>query len=41
MTPEMLDKSRATATALGFRQVDFVDGLAEARFLSVTAGRMS
>jgi SAM-dependent methyltransferase len=29
MTPEMLDKSRATAIALGFDQVDFREGLAE------------
>ena len=30
MTPEMLAKSRATATALGFDHVEFRDGLAEA-----------
>jgi len=30
MTPEMLAKSRATATAIGCGQVDFVEGLAEA-----------
>jgi ubiquinone/menaquinone biosynthesis C-methylase UbiE len=30
MTAEMLDKSRATATALGIRHVEFRDGLAEA-----------
>lgn len=29
MTPEMLDKSRATADALGFGQVEFREGLAE------------
>ena len=29
MTPEMLDKSRATADALGFAHVEFCDGLAE------------
>src|SRR5437762_5759350 len=30
MTAEMLDKSRATAAALGLRHVEFRDGLAEA-----------
>ena len=30
MTPEMLDKSRATADALGFEHVEFREGLAEA-----------
>jgi arsenite methyltransferase len=30
MTPQMLTKSRATATALGFSHVEFRDGLAEA-----------
>ena len=29
MTPEMLEKSRATATALGFQNVEFREGLAE------------
>ncbi|HWH33111.1 MAG TPA: methyltransferase domain-containing protein [Egibacteraceae bacterium] len=29
MTPEMLDKSRATAAALGLRNVEFREGLAE------------
>jgi SAM-dependent methyltransferase len=29
MTPEMLDKSRATADALGYAHVEFCDGLAE------------
>jgi arsenite methyltransferase len=29
MTPEMLDKSRATSDALGFAQVEFREGLAE------------
>jgi len=30
MTPEMLEKSRATATALGYDHVEFREGLAEA-----------
>jgi ubiquinone/menaquinone biosynthesis C-methylase UbiE len=30
MTPEMLEKSRATATALGYGHVEFREGLAEA-----------
>lgn len=30
MTPEMLDKSRSTATALAFEHVEFREGLAEA-----------
>ena len=30
MTPEMLDKSCATADALGFGQIEFREGLAEA-----------